>query len=254
MSSQSPTQLIIIIALVVLLGLSAAANIVLFGKAKDYYTREQHVRLTAVNRLYATENKHLNAPLKEQTRIILFGDSKCSQWSPLPNWENCEIINRGIGGETTAQIKERLIEDVINLKPQLVVFQAGVNDIKAIGVLPEQQDKITDDCVANISYICHTLNEHGIKVILTTIMPPAPIELARTPLWSEKVNQSVDTANTKLRKLASDQTILFDCDKYFRQGKHIQAKYSHDTLHLNQTGYQHWNQSLSPYVLDQTQN
>ncbi|MCH6255127.1 GDSL-type esterase/lipase family protein [Puniceicoccaceae bacterium K14] len=251
MSQYSIFQISLLAILTLLLGISVTANFAVFKKAKEFYTREQHIRLTAVDRQHANGNAKL-APKKDGTqRIILYGDSKCSQWDPLPQWANTEIIDRGIGGETTAQILERINDDVLELKPDTVIFQAGVNDLKAIGVLPQLQEKITQDCVDNIKTICDQLTNQGIRVILTTILTPAPIEFQRIPLWSDKVNQSVDAANDQLRAIENPLVTLFDCDTYFRDGKYIKAEYSFDTLHLNKTGYQHWNASLEKYVFPQ---
>ena len=38
-------------------------------------------------------------------------------------------VNRGISGQTTAQMLLRFYPDVIALKPKVVVFLAGTNDI-----------------------------------------------------------------------------------------------------------------------------
>lgn len=236
------------LALLGLLAASTVANLVLFKKSKDYYTREQEVRLTAVDRRYAESNAQLEEPKSDTPRIILFGDSKCSQWSPLPEWDGYEIVNRGIGGETTAQIKERIEVDVIALKPSIVIFQAGINDLKAIGVLGAQQDQITETCVQNIKDICDQLTRNGIHVILTTILTPAPVELSRKPIWSEQVNQSVDIANNQIKKIEDPKITIFDCDPYFREGKYIKAAYSKDPLHLNTDGYRHWNKTLQAYL------
>ena len=40
-----------------------------------------------------------------------------------------DVVNRGIGGQTTPQMLVRFRQDVIDLHPQVVVILAGTNDI-----------------------------------------------------------------------------------------------------------------------------
>jgi lysophospholipase L1-like esterase len=70
-------------------------------------------------------------------RIICHGDSltegadieKAFRWpSLLQNSINVEVINTGIGGDTTAGLLSRFLTDVVTRKPDLVILMAGTND------------------------------------------------------------------------------------------------------------------------------
>ena len=61
------------------------------------------------------------------------GDSITDFWGAAtrggPFFPGKPYINRGISGQTTAQMLLRFHQDVVMLKPKLVVFLAGTNDI-----------------------------------------------------------------------------------------------------------------------------
>ncbi|MBT3289317.1 MAG: AMP-binding protein [Victivallales bacterium] len=69
-------------------------------------------------------------------RVICFGDSLTSCGSEDGRYSDVlqsrfpehEIINKGVGGETFVDAKERLQEDVLDLKPDMVIVEFGAND------------------------------------------------------------------------------------------------------------------------------
>lgn len=67
--------------------------------------------------------------------VVFFGDSRAQQW-PAPASNRFRFLNRGIGGQTTEQVRGRFDEHVKPLKPRVVIIEAGVNDLKAIALFP----------------------------------------------------------------------------------------------------------------------
>ncbi len=236
--------------LVLALAGSLAGNYFLFKQATLFYAREAQVRIEPISYRYAEENAQIRALGKDKTRIVMFGESRCGMWRAYPatNWGDVEIINRGIGGETTPQIIRRLEEDVLSLDPDVVILQMGDNDLKTMAVLPGTRKGTIEQTFENITTIAKTLSDKGIHVIITTIFPPAPIELLRTPLWSDQVNESIDLVNQRLREFSYPLVVTADCDLILRDGKYIKPEYSRDTLHLKKAGYLALNQELGPLV------
>ena len=70
-------------------------------------------------------------PLKERPKVIFMGNSITEGWvKEDPDFfSNNNFLGRGISGQTTHQMLNRFREDVINLKPELVIITAGTNDI-----------------------------------------------------------------------------------------------------------------------------
>lgn len=247
----SKFSLVLIVCLTGLLMASIAGNRFLFSKAIEFYTREAAVRVTPINlSRYATANGELRRNQKSKPRIIIFGESRCAMWSTnVPqNWGDIQVVNRGIGGETTPQIKYRLEQDVIENEPDLVILQMGDNDIKTIAMLPHLTDTIVEQTYQNIVEIASRIAATDTPVILTTIFPPAPIEFLRKPLWSPEVVPQIDALNQRLLALEFPGVTVVDCDQILRHGDHIDPKFAIDTLHLNSAGYDALNQGLEPTV------
>ena|SRR5689334_17252134 len=87
-------------------------------------------------RRYAADNEKTGAPSAGDARVVFMGDSITDAWgrSQNPNiaspfFPGKPYVNRGISGQTTAQMLLRFYPDVIALKPKAVVFLAGTNDI-----------------------------------------------------------------------------------------------------------------------------
>ena len=236
--------------LVALLLGSALANVLLFRKAIEFYAREQSARLTPVDFKYAEANAKLLAEPKTKKRVIIFGESRCSMWySNHPqNWGDLQIVNRGIPGESTEQIKARLQADVLALDPDLVILQMGDNDLKAMAVLEGTGEQLRKKTFENIVSIASSIHDSGSPVIITTIFPTGPIGMMRRPLWSDEVTQSIDEVNRRLLKHESPNVTVVDCDAFLRDGTYIKSEYAMDTLHLTPAGYQALNTALEPIV------
>lgn len=69
---------------------------------------------------YQSENTAL--PAADSTRVVLFGDSITALWKKnMPGIFNGQFLDRGISGQTTAQMLVRFRPDVIDLAPAVVV-------------------------------------------------------------------------------------------------------------------------------------
>lgn len=96
------------------------------------------------------------------------GNSITEGWiNMLPEFfRDRPYINRGIGGQTTPQMLVRFRQDVINLKPAVVVILAGTNDI-AGNTGPTTIDIIFE----NIVSMAELAAVHHIQVIISSILP-----------------------------------------------------------------------------------
>jgi lysophospholipase L1-like esterase len=77
-----------------------------------------------------------------------------------PDWE---VINQGINAQRSDQIRERFEEDVIALRPALVVIIAGVNDV--------YQGRDVGHVKAQLSAMYARARNAGIKVVAGSIIP-----------------------------------------------------------------------------------
>lgn len=65
-------------------------------------------------------------------RVVFLGASKTENWALAdPDLFSGNVINRGIGGQTTKQLLLRFSQDVLSLQPRVLHLMASSNDIIA---------------------------------------------------------------------------------------------------------------------------
>lgn len=117
---------------------------------------------------FRAANDSVGAPAAGEQRVVLFGDSITEVWTRLfpTMFPGKPYIGRGISGQTTPQMLLRFRQDVVALKPAVVVILAGTNDI-AGNTGPMTIDMIVD----NIVSMSKIANENGIRVVLASVLP-----------------------------------------------------------------------------------
>lgn len=229
-------KLVLILLAVGLLG-SLVGNGTLFHQAVSRLRVEASLRLNPTFLLYREENRRLTPPRPEVNRVILFGDSRIREWSGLHGDERYEFVNRGIGGETTAQMLGRLEADVIALQPGFVVLQLGVNDLKQFGVLASP-GKLGEQTRERIGQIARTLHAAGITTIVTTIFPVGEIPWKRRLVWSSETEEWIGRINAWLLEGGMGGGIhVWNCDAFLVRDGRLDPAFARDELHLNAAGY-----------------
>ena len=129
---------------------------------------------------YGQANVELGAPDKKAKRVVLMGNSITDGWPRISSQffkDHPYIIGRGIGGQTSYQFLLRFREDVVNLKPKIVVINYGTNDI-ALNTGPYDEDKT----FGNVLSMVDIARANKIKVILTSCLPAGGFSWRDTPL------------------------------------------------------------------------
>jgi lysophospholipase L1-like esterase len=118
---------------------------------------------------YAAANAALSPARAGETRVVFFGDSITDNWSKAGYggfFPGKPYVNRGIGGQTTAQMIVRFRADVLALEPHVVVILAGTNDIAG------NAGSVTLEAVEdNLASMAELARLHGIGVALATALP-----------------------------------------------------------------------------------
>jgi len=223
---------------VCLLLASLALNAALFAQATSAYRDESLVRLDPFGVQAFHDAAQPNRAAGDRL-IVLFGDSRAQDW-PAPARPGFVTINRGIGNQTSAQVLGRFDEHVRPLHPDVLVLQVGINDLKAIGVLPQRRDDIRAQLKAGIAQIVAEARAAGISVIvLTTVIPStSEVPLPRRAVWSPDIDTTVEQINDDVRKMAAKDVIVLDAAQRVSDGQgHLRRDYAVDLLHLNAAGY-----------------
>ena len=183
---------------------------------------------------YEQANKELPAPAKKEKRVVFMGNSITEGWVKIhPEFfkEN-GYVGRGISGQTSYQFLLRFREDVINLKPKLVIINAGTNDI-AENTGPYDID-IT---FGNIASMAEIAKANKIKVILTSVLPAAGFR------WNKKITDApdrIEALNAKIKEYAKANKIPY-VDYYTPMvtgaERALNPDYSKDGVHPSLDGY-----------------
>jgi lysophospholipase L1-like esterase len=119
---------------------------------------------------YAAENAALAPAAAGEQRVVFYGDSITDAWGRRPGtgdfFPGKPYVNRGISGQTTAQMVVRFHPDVVDLKPAVVVILAGTNDV-AGNTGPMTPEMTMEDFRA----MAEMARANGIKVVITSILP-----------------------------------------------------------------------------------
>lgn len=234
-----------------ILVLSLLANVVLlvlsyafFSEMRDTYGNYRHFRALPVGVSVAS-----NAEPTSKS-VVLFGDSRIETWFPAPEIDGYTIVNAGVSGETTVEMRKRFEHDVLRLQPEYVVLQAGMNDLTAAvtRTIPSPE-KYAPAMHQNLAYFISTLTSNNIKVLVTSIIPNNKLNLGRQLFWRNTLNTEVDKANIKLKATAlSMGAAWLDLDPLYLDSNDqpVQSLYR-DTLHINDQGYAALNKTVGEY-------
>jgi len=118
---------------------------------------------------YKEADLALAPPAKGEDRVVFMGDSITQGWKiegPDGHFPGKPYLNRGISGQTTPQMLVRFRQDVIDLKPKVVVILAGINDI-AGNTGPETPEEIE----GNLASMAELAAANHIRVVMCSVLP-----------------------------------------------------------------------------------
>lgn len=111
-----------------------------------------------------------------------------------PQWQ---ILNRGVNGERTDQISRRLEKDLKEIKPQMVILLAGINDL--------YQGFDTGRVSDHLKEMYNLIGKSGARVVVCTILP---YDEASTEVLSR-----IQEVNGWIKSYAVAKKYIF-CDTY----------------------------------------
>ncbi|MFT3917319.1 MAG: GDSL-type esterase/lipase family protein [Anaeromyxobacteraceae bacterium] len=178
---------------------------------------------------YAAANAKL--PPAPPNRVVFIGDSITERWGKeSPFFPGQPFLNRGIPGQTTAQMLIRFRQDVIDLKPAAVIIQGGLADIAGF-TGPSSLGEIE----SNLRSMAELASFHHISPILVGA-PPAADYPGRT--GPEPARQIVALNERLARYCASANLVFLDYHAALagRDGQ-MREGFSDDGVHPNEKGY-----------------
>lgn len=163
--------------------------------------------------------------------VAFLGDSLTDGYDLNKYYPQYKTANRGIGGETTLGLEERMQVSVYDLKPKVAVMLIGGNNL--------------DTMFQNYENLLIGLQENlpETEVVLVSLT-------AMGRDWAYK-NQLAAYNNVKIRKLAEEYgyayvdifSLLLD-----EQTDEIRAEYTTEGVHLTSAGYEVLTRAITPAI------
>jgi lysophospholipase L1-like esterase len=181
---------------------------------------------------FKKENYEIMNSSVKKDYIVFMGNSITEGWLAYhPEFfEENPYINRGIGGQTTSQMVLRFKQDVIDLKPSVVVILAGINDIA------QNTGPISIEMIAeNIKSMAESAKANQIQVVLCSVLPAIDFSWRPGLEPAEKVMQ----LNRLINNYAKNNHIVYV--DYFSAmvdtSNGLKKELGTDTVHPNKNGY-----------------
>jgi len=235
---------VLILVLVVALAASLTANFYTSFRDRQTLTLYQQLILDPMGMDYYLPRDKPEVPEGKGMAVFL-GDSRAEAW-PAPESDRFVFANRGISGQSSAQVLGRFANDIHPLRPEIIIIQVGVNDLAAIPFFLNRQEKIIADCKKNVQELTDLAVELDATVILTTIFPVGKSRFPWEADDSVGLASAVEEVNQYIHSLAREQIIVMDTGEILADSKgFLKPEFSQDTVHLNERGYQALNVALS---------
>lgn len=181
---------------------------------------------------YEDANNAVKTPAKGEKRVVYMGDSITDFWinNDSTFFKSNNYYDRGISGQTTGQMLLRFREDVINLKPAVVVILAGINDIAE-----NNGPSKLEDVAGNIFSMAELAKANNIKVVISSVLPAAAFP------WRPAINpvEKVKALNEMLLNYAKKNNMVY-LDYFTAMADNKRAlplALSKDGVHPNLDGY-----------------
>lgn len=180
---------------------------------------------------YRQANAELGA-MRDTTRVVFMGNSITEVWARhFPTmFPGKAYVGRGISGQTTPQMLVRFRQDVIALRPRVVVILAGTNDL-AGNTGPSTLEMIQD----NLASMAELAKANGIRVVLSSVLPVYDYP------WRPGLEPSgkIVALNAWMKDYATrNGAVYLDYHTAMadaRQG--LRAELTYDGVHPNEAGY-----------------
>jgi lysophospholipase L1-like esterase len=182
---------------------------------------------------YRAANAALASPTAGEERVVFYGASMTEGWGKHGSsfFPGKPYVNRGVSGQTTAQMVVRFRQDVIDLHPAAVLILAGTNDVA--GNTGPTTPEMTEE---NWTSMAELAKANGIRVIFAGITPSTDFPWRRGLHPAEKIR----ALNAWLKEYCAAHSLTY-LDYYSAltnaEGG-MKAELTIDGVHANVKGYE----------------
>lgn len=176
--------------------------------------------------LFKEENKHAN-----NVDVVFLGDSLTEGYDVQSYYPNYNVLNRGIGGDTTVGVEKRLDVSVFDANPKITAMLIGANNMSTMldnyeNILIKYQEKAPN-----------------MKVVLLSLT-------SMSKEWGRK-NELAKSNNIKIKEYADKYGYAF-VDLYNplldTSKNELKQEYTIDGGHLTAKGYEVVTSVITPVI------
>jgi lysophospholipase L1-like esterase len=181
---------------------------------------------------YGSEDTEVPPPKPGENRVVFLGDDITEAWAETWTrfFPDKPYINRGIRRQTSPQMLVRFRQDVISLKPKVVIISAGLNDLA--GYTGPATEKVIAE---NIETMSELAKLHNIKVILASVTPICDCYTHQT---GRRPQGRIIGLNGWLKDYAAANNLVYlDYYSALAEGRNLKKEYTPDGVLLNQAAY-----------------
>ena len=183
---------------------------------------------------YRDADAVLQSPASGENRVVFYGDSITDGWKLAEYFPGKPYLNRGISGQTTAQLLVRFRQDVVNLHPKVLVVLAGTNDIAGnTGPIS------LEDIEANYTTLAELAALHHIRLVYSSVLPVHEYTERAGDMFTQRPPDKIRALNQWLKEYCEKNGCLYldyfsamVDDKGF-----LKKELADDGLHPNPAGY-----------------
>ena len=212
-----------------------------FRKIYFLWNPESRINSMYNSPFYRDKKTHFETLPQSEEEIIFLGDSLTDlcEWSEF--FRNARIKNRGICGDTTEGILNR-INNIVESKPQKLFLMIGINDLS--------QGRHVGDLLNSYKLILKTLQEQTpkTKVFIQSLLPVNTKSfLNRNPELTDKVVKINNTLKELAKEFSFQYIDLYS--SFLDKNNQLDAQYTSDGVHLNGQGYLIWKDIIEKDVV-----
>lgn len=178
-----------------------------------------------------------NRAYKEK-QIVFFGDSQIALWPMQSSFGVLPIKNRGLSGDFVTKSRKRFEEEVLSLKPDIIVILIGTNDLNG-GVSPRE-------IIKHIQLLIDDGKNTKAEIVVCSLLPVG-LEVAengRPVSIIRKINKALaEICHKEELTFVNFYNSLLNEDGFFNK------QFSNDGLHPNEQGYFMMSEIILQYII-----
>ncbi|QDU26906.1 GDSL-like Lipase/Acylhydrolase [Anatilimnocola aggregata] len=175
-----------------------------------------------------------------QGGIVFTGSSSVRLWDLAKAFPNLPVVNRGFGGSQIHDATMYATRIVTPLKPKLVIFYSGDNDIKS--------NKTPEKTASDFAEFCAVVHK----------------ELPNTPIWFIAIKPCPSRWSLFDKQKIANELVRKQCDQDSQRllyvdivpamldsdGQPMKDLFVKDMLHMSPAGYKIWNEQINQLLAE----